>query len=304
MSNSPVSNSPVSNSPVSGILNIDKPAGMTSHDVVARVRRVAQIKRVGHAGTLDPDATGVLLVCLGVATRLSDFLADEGKSYRATLSLGATTDTEDVSGVILTQTNASHIAEADLRAVLSEFIGDIAQIPPMVSAVHHQGKRLYELAREGITVERAARTVRIDGITLTGWTPGPSPTAALDVACGKGTYIRTLCADIGAALGVGGHMADLRRTRVGAFSVETATPLDALTGDDLLELLVPPADALAEMPKHLAGDADLENIKHGRALASGLPPGTVARVVGADNVLVALGRADGERLHPFKVFRE
>ncbi len=302
VSNISVSNIPVSNIPVNGVLNIDKPAGMTSHDVVARVRRVAQTKRVGHAGTLDPDATGVLLVCLGIATRLSDFLADEGKSYRATLALGATTNTEDASGVILTQTNASHITEADLRAVLSEFIGDIAQIPPMVSAVHHEGKRLYQLAREGVTVERAPRTVRIDGITLRDWTPGVAPAATLDVACGKGTYIRTLCADIGAALGVGGHMARLRRTRVGAFSADSATPLDALTGDDLLELLVPPADALAEMPKHLAGDADLENIKHGRALASALPPGTVARVVDAANSLVALARADGERLHPFKVF--
>jgi len=287
---------------VNGILNIDKPAGMTSHDVVARVRRVARTKRVGHAGTLDPDATGVLLVCLGVATRLSDFLADEGKSYRATLALGATTTTEDGAGVVLTRTDAGYVAEADLRAVLPQFVGDILQIPPMVSAVHHEGKRLYQLAREGVTVERAARPVRVDGIGLADWTPGAAPMATLDVVCGKGTYIRTLCADIGAALGVGGHMATLRRTRVGAFSVETATPLDALTEDNLPRLLVSPADALVEMPKHVADDAGLEDIRHGRALASSLPPGTVARVADAENVLVALGRADGERLHPFKVF--
>ncbi len=288
---------------MNGVLNIDKPAGMTSHDVVARVRRVARLKRVGHAGTLDPDATGVLLVCLGAATRISDYLADEGKEYRATLALGVTTTTEDASGEALTRADAGHISKENLAAVLPRFVGDISQIPPMVSAVHHEGRRLYELAREGVTVERAARTIRIDGIQLIDFTPGGLATATLDVVCGKGTYIRTLCADLGAALGVGGHMAALRRTRVGAFRVEGATPLDALTGESLPGLLVSPADALAEMPAHLlATDAERDDIAHGRALRSRLPAGDVVKVLDSGGELVALARADGEQLRPFKVF--
>ena len=288
---------------MNGILNVDKPAGMTSHDVVARVRRLAHIKRVGHAGTLDPDATGVLLVCLGQATRLSDYLADEGKDYRAVLALGMTTTTEDASGDVLMRTDASHVTEQDLAAVLPRFLGDVSQIPPMVSAVHHEGRRLYELAREGVTVERAARTIRIDGIELLGFTPGGAAQATLDVSCGKGTYIRTLCADLGAALGVGGHMATLRRTRVGAFGVEQAIPLERLTEEDLPGLLVSPSQALSRFPTQTVSDeAGADAVRHGRALPSGLPDQTIARIVSGRGDLLALGRADGERLHPFKVF--
>ncbi len=288
---------------MNGVLNIDKPAGMTSHDVVARVRRTARLKRVGHAGTLDPDATGVLLVCLGAATRISDFLADEGKEYRATLALGVTTTTEDASGEVLARADAGHVTEADLAAVLPRFVGDVSQIPPMVSAVHHEGRRLYELARKGITVERAARTIHIDAIRLLHFTPGEVATATLDVACGKGTYIRTLCADLGEALGVGGHMATLRRTRVGAFGIGRATPLADLTEESLPGLLVSPADALDKLPAHRTDtEADEDAIRHGRALPSLLPPDTVARILDAQGALLALGRADGEQLHPFKVF--
>jgi len=147
---------------MNGVLNIDKPAGMTSHDVVYRVRKTAGKKRVGHAGTLDPDATGVLLVCLGHATRLSDLLADQGKVYEAVLRLGITTSTEDSSGTTLAECDPSAITEADLRTTLCQFIGGIEQIPPMVSAVHHQGQRLYDLARKGITVVREARRIEIE----------------------------------------------------------------------------------------------------------------------------------------------
>lgn len=288
---------------MNGVLNVDKPAGMTSHDVVARVRRLARIKRVGHAGTLDPDATGVLLVCLGPATRLSDYLADEGKNYRATLALGATTTSEDASGDVLTRADASGVSEQDLASILPRFVGDVSQVPPMVSAVHHEGRRLYELAREGVTVERAARTIRIDGIKLLNFMPGEAAQAALDVSCGKGTYIRTLCADIGAALGVGGHVATLRRTRVGAFYVEKAVPLAELTEESLPGLLVSPSEALSRFPAHSVADgAEVEALQHGRALPSDLPVGAVARIISVRGDLLALGRADGERLHPFKVF--
>ena len=288
---------------MNGILNIDKPAGMTSHDVVGRVRRLAHLKRVGHAGTLDPDATGVLLVCLGQATRLSDYLAAEGKAYRAVLALGQTTTTEDASGETLTEADASGLTEADLAALLPRFTGDISQIPPMVSAVHHEGKRLYELARAGITVERAARTIRVDALALLDFTPGVTASAVLDIACGKGTYIRTLCADLGAALGVGGHMKSLRRTRVGAFTADDATPLADLTEENLPGLLVSSAAALESWPAQSARTgSEWNDIKAGRALPSSLPPDTVACVLDAHGELIALGRADGEHLRPFKVF--
>ena len=288
---------------MNGILNIDKPAGMTSHDVVGRVRRLAHQKRVGHAGTLDPDATGVLLVCLGQATRLSDYLAAEGKAYRAVLALGRTTTTEDASGEALIEADASAVTESDLAALLPRFIGDVSQIPPMVSAVHHEGKRLYALARAGITVERTARTIRIDSINLVDFTPGVLALATLDIACGKGTYIRTLCADLGAALGVGGHMQSLRRTQVGAFTAAAAASLNALTEGDLPGLLVTSASALAVWPAHHAdSEAEWSAVKAGRALPSSLPPGTEARILDELGELIALGKADGDWLRPFKVF--
>jgi tRNA pseudouridine55 synthase len=288
---------------MNGVFNIDKHAGMTSHDVVARIRRLARIKRVGHAGTLDPDATGVLLVCVGPATRLADLLADEGKDYRAVLALGVNTSTEDASGEVLSEADASHVIEQDLRELLPRFTGLISQVPPMVSAVHHEGRRLYELARAGVTVERAARPVRIDSLTLTDFVPGPRPTATLEVSCGKGTYIRTLCADIGAALGVGGHMASLRRTRVGAFEVSQAVVLDALTPENLASFLVTPALALAHLPAQtITGETQREDIRQGRSLPTALADAPAVRVLDGDDALLALARADTGRLLPYKVF--
>lgn len=287
---------------ISGVLNVHKPAGMTSHDVVGQVRRLAHQKRVGHAGTLDPDATGVLLVCLGAATRLSDYLADEGKDYQATLALGATTTTEDASGEVLAEADASQITLADLQAVLPRFVGTILQTPPMVSAVHHQGQRLYALARQGITVEREARPVRIDSITLRDWTPGARALATLDVSCGKGTYIRTLCADVGDALGVGGHMAALQRTRVGRFALADAVPLDALTSDTLPAHLVSPANALSEWPAHIVHDNAREDILHGRAVPALFDDDFVVKVLDTQGQLLALARAGNGLLSPFKVF--
>ena len=289
---------------MNGVLNIDKPAGMTSHDVVARVRRLAHQKRVGHAGTLDPDATGVLLVCLGQATRLSDLLADEGKEYQAVLALGRTTTTEDASGDTLTEADASHITEADLRELLPRFTGFIEQVPPMVSAVHHQGQRLYELARQGVTVERMARPVQIDALTLQDFAPGARPTATIDIVCGKGTYIRTLCADLGAALGVGGHMARLRRTRVGSFRVSKAVPLDTLTETNLADYRVSAAAALAYLPAQTVDDAMREDVWQGRSLPTDMADVPIVLVLDADGELMGLARAVAGRLHPFKVFRQ
>ena len=171
----------------------------------------------------------------------------------------------------------------------------------MVSAVHHEGKRLYELARAGVTVERAARIIRIDSLALLDFTPGILALATLDIACGKGTYIRTLCADLGAALGVGGLMQSLRRTRVGAFTADAATPLDELTAENLPGLVVPSASALGGWPAHAADTEDAHRaVQAGRALPSTLPPGTEARILDAHGELIALGRADGEYLRPLK----
>jgi len=287
---------------MNGVLNVNKPPGMTSHDVVGRVRRLAGQKRVGHAGTLDPDAIGVLLVCLGSATRLADYLADEGKRYRATLALGRTTTTEDASGDTTSEADASGVTQQDLYNVLPRFVGTILQTPPMVSAVHHEGQRLYALARQGITVERVARPVQIDDIVILDFHPGARATATLDIRCGKGTYIRTLSADIGAALGVGGHMAALCRTQVGRFVVGGAAALDELTPDTLPGLLVPPADALGSLPLQVVDSAGRSDILHGRAVPTSAADAPIVRVLAADNTLLALARAEGGALHPFKVF--
>ena len=191
-----------------GIFNIYKEKGFTSHDVVAIVRRTIHMKKVGHTGTLDPDAEGVLPVCVGKATKLSDVIMDGRKSYRAMLRLGVTTTTEDASGEVL-ETKAVVFDEGKIRAAVAAFIGRLEQVPPMYSAVKVNGKKLYELAREGKEIARKARTIE-------------------DIDCSKGTYIRTLCADIGKALGCGGHMAELLRTATGSFSLENAIKLDDL----------------------------------------------------------------------------
>lgn len=290
---------------MNGVLNIDKPGGMTSHDVVARVRRIAGQKRVGHAGTLDPDATGVLLVCLGQATRLADLLAEQGKTYRATLTLGIATSTEDAAGVILSETDASSITHAQLAGVLPRFTGEILQTPPMVSAVHHQGRRLYELAREGVTVEREARPVTIREIVIESFAAGAHPRAVLAVRCGKGTYVRTLCADLGEALGVGGHMATLTRLSVGSFDLARAVPLGSLTPETIAEHLVSPSQAVSFLPAQIVSPAQVGDLRNGKDLPSTHPPsaGTLVRLVDDHDNLLALGLATaGGSVHPEKVF--
>ncbi|MDR3710589.1 MAG: tRNA pseudouridine(55) synthase TruB [Capsulimonadaceae bacterium] len=294
---------------LSGVINVDKPAGMTSHDVVARVRRIAGQKKVGHAGTLDPDATGVLLVCLGHATRISDLLAEQGKCYRAVLALGATTSTEDASGTIIEEHDASSITRDALIEVTERFIGEVDQIPPMVSAVHHEGQRLYDLARKGIVVERAARRVRFDAIAVLDFTPGERAAATLDVACGKGAYIRTLCADIGAALGAGGHMASLRRTRVGRFETESesSVTLERLQEDGAAAHIVRPSDAVSFLPERRIETREIADLFNGKDLPAGpgASPGALVRLTDDDDELLALATvtADGARVHPDKVFK-
>ncbi|MBQ6788486.1 MAG: tRNA pseudouridine(55) synthase TruB [Lachnospiraceae bacterium] len=206
---------------VNGIINIYKEAGFTSHDVVAKLRGIVKQRKIGHTGTLDPDATGVLPVCLGNATKLCDMLTDKSKEYEACMLLGVTTDTQDMSGQVMTKKQLTCTEEEAREAVLS-FVGGYDQIPPMYSALKVNGKKLYELARKGIEVERQPRRVEIPAIDII---ECKLPEIRFRVSCSKGTYIRSLCADIGDKLGCGAAMKSLVRTRVGVFSIEEAWKL-------------------------------------------------------------------------------
>jgi len=213
---------------VSGVLIVDKPVGMTSHDVVQVVRRAVGQSRVGHTGTLDPAATGVLVVCLGRATRLVQYLQAGTKTYAARMVLGVETDSQDADGQVLAAVDASHVDERSLCEALTRFQGRIEQIPPMVSAVKVDGERLHEKARRGETVERAARPVTVHDLVLDAFEPGPRPEAAFLVTCSAGTYVRTIAHDVGRVLGVGGSLVGLRRLANGPFTSDEAHDLDMI----------------------------------------------------------------------------
>ena len=210
---------------VHGILNINKPQGLTSRQVVDRVRRIFGMPKAGHAGTLDPDATGVLLVCLGKATKLFESLQAGEKEYEGTLTLGVTTDTMDASGKVLHTTDVGLVTEEQIIAAFKQFEGEIEQIPPMFSAIKHKGKPLYKLARRGITVERPPRIVTIHHLEILAI---HKPDITFRVCCSKGTYIRVLASDIGTAIGCGAHLSSLTRTRSGIFSLSDAVSLDEI----------------------------------------------------------------------------
>jgi tRNA pseudouridine55 synthase len=211
------------------VINLDKPKGISSHQAVTRVKRTMGVKRAGHAGTLDPMATGVLLVCTGEATKVTRFLSDLNKEYRVVIKLGEKTDTYDSEGKVTETSGGFSFCEEDIRKALDQFTGLIEQTPPMYSAVKMGGRPLYALARKGIVVERQKRTVMIDTIEITGIA---LPLLTLNISCSKGTYIRSLCNDIGEALGIGAHMVGLKRTRIGHFRIE-----DSLTLDDLEKIM-------------------------------------------------------------------
>jgi tRNA pseudouridine55 synthase len=296
--------------PVDGLVVVDKPPGWTSHDVVARLRRIYGLRRVGHAGTLDPDATGVLLVGLGRATRLLRFLTETGKVYRGEVAFGVATDTLDAAGTETARAAMPALARAELEAVLPRFLGTIDQIPPMVSAVKVGGRRLHERARQGEIVERAARQVRIDRIEVEAFTAGDFPRAQLLVECGSGTYIRSLAADLGEALGGCAHLAWLRRLRVGPFPVEEARTLEEIAGSPE-KVLLPLAEAVRHLTRVEVDGETARAVAHGavfpvtalagRAAGTAGPaddPGPLA-IVGPDGRLLALyqkGRASARPL--------
>ena len=241
---------------INGIVNIYKEKGYTSHDVVAVLRKVVGQKKIGHTGTLDPDATGVLPVCLGRATKVCELLTDHDKTYEALLLLGKTTDTQDISGEVLEERNPGDLTEEEVCSCIESFIGEYDQIPPMYSALKVNGKKLYELAREGKTVERKSRRVQIHGIRILEMN---LPHVRMKVDCSKGTYIRTLCHDIGEKLQVGGCMEELERTKVGCFLKEDAVTLDEvrqkMEQGEGAELFTPLDQIFAELPAVTVTDA-------------------------------------------------
>jgi tRNA pseudouridine55 synthase len=295
---------------VFAFINLNKPLGLTSHDVVARIRRLLRERdlkhvKVGHAGTLDPLATGVLVVCLGAATRLSEYVMNHDKTYRASIMLGVETETYDAEGDVVSTADASHVTRADVERVLSAYVGDIAQVPPMYSAIKQGGRKLYDLARAGQVVERAPRPVTIHAITVEQYMIAvpEHPTVVCEVKCSAGTYIRSLAHDLGAALGVGAHLTGLERTASGAFGVDAAVTLEQLAAAaDWSPLLTAPLDALADMPRLVLSPSDWEEISHGRVIpAPNAGNGQIAAGV-MNSQLRAILRADSGQWHPHKVF--
>ncbi|MBP2654904.1 MAG: truB [Firmicutes bacterium] len=248
---------------ISGIVNVLKPPGMTSHDVVAYLRKVYGIRRVGHAGTLDPGAAGVLPVFLGTATRLIEYTADADKSYRAELAFGFATDSGDDTGKVIAHSSGNLLpTEAELKATLESFTGPISQIPPMYSAIKVEGKKLYELARQGISIEREPRRVTINKIELLYFA---NSQALIDVECSKGTYIRSLCSDIGHKVGSLAVMTFLVRTRVGDFTLEEAKTLEEVAADKM-SVLLPLDYAIKHLPIVVLEDEQVKAFRNGRAI--------------------------------------
>lgn len=255
---------------ISGVLVVDKPAGMTSHDVVGVVRRSLGMRRVGHTGTLDPAATGVLILAVGRATRLVNVLQGGPKTYAATMVLGIETDSQDADGAVVAETDASHLTEQQICEALTLMQGDIQQIPPMVSAIKIDGERLHEKARRGEVVEREPRDVTIHDLVLEDCELGEHPVVSFLVTCSPGTYVRTIAHDVGAHLGVGGSLTALRRIANGGFAVEEAISLDEVKelaeGHALRERLLAPAVAMRSVPQHVVDADTARGLAHGRSL--------------------------------------
>ena len=289
---------------MNGILLMDKPSGWTSMDVCAKLRGALREKRVGHSGTLDPMATGLLVVFLGRATRAVEFAEADEKTYEAAIRLGIVTDTQDTTGTVLETHSAAEVTQEALDAVLARFTGEQAQVPPMYSALKVDGKPLYKLARKGGTVERKPRRITVFSMERTGPLAEETP---LRISCSKGTYIRTLCHDIGAALGCGGAMSALRRTKAGPFSLEDAHSLEevlALAERGAAETLLLPVDTLfsAAKPLRLAPEQE-KAVRNGGGYSCRLTEGDY-RLYGATGEFLALGRLSWGRMVTVKSFFE
>ena len=289
---------------MNGIVIVDKPQERTSQDVTARLRRVFNTRRIGHGGTLDPMATGVLPVFVGRATRGVEFFEHAEKTYEAVLQLGITTDTEDTSGTVLEKREV-HISETEFSGTLQRFRGKIKQIPPMYSALKVNGQKLCDLARKGREVERQPRPITIHELQLLDFSGNE---ARLRVRCSKGTYIRTLCKDIGEALGCGGCMAALRRVQAGEYTLEGSIPLRQLldiseAGEDVEAMLRPVDTMFASHEKLRLNEKQARLVKNGNAFASDCPDGTY-RVYAPDGEFLALCRAESGKVSTIKSFFE
>ena len=280
---------------LTGILNVNKPPGWTSHDVVAKVRRLANQKRVGHAGTLDPMAEGVLPILLGRATRLADFIHTGRKIYRAVVKLGAATDTDDADGEITLTSDVPPLSEPLLRERLEAFQGDITQMPPIYSALKVDGRRAYAVARSGGAVELQPRHISIHELRLLSY---DTDELSLEVTCSTGTYVRALARDIGASLGTVGHLTALTRTQLGPFSLADAVSLERLAADGVAPHLVSAALAVPGAPSYTADAGQVGQLVNGQPVeAAGLRADSVW-VYDPDGLLVCLASADGAHVRP------
>ena len=279
---------------ISGVLNIDKPASATSMDVVRRIKRASNAKRVGHGGTLDPVATGVIPICLGQATRMMEYLVDGTKEYRCTIELGVETDTYDSLGTVTARGDASGISRRDVEDALPSFHGVIDQVPPMFSALKKGGKRLYDLARSGIEVDREPRQVEVIDIRLVEWS---HPSATVEVTCGRGFYMRSLAHDLGEVLGCGGHLSSLTRLRSGPFRLEDAIGVDEaeerFEDGTWRECVQPPDVVVGKMRAVIAGRQVEDGLRHGRPLSGSLRmpflgPDEQCRVYSTDGRFLAI----------------
>jgi tRNA pseudouridine55 synthase len=296
---------------VSGLLVVDKPVGPTSFDVVTRVKRLLGAGKAGHTGTLDPLASGVLVVCVGEAVKLQQWLAEGDKAYQATVAFGAATSTEDAEGEVTERGDPGRLGDEAIRAALPRFLGAIDQVPPMYSAVRVGGRRLHEAARAGEDVERAPRRVRVDAFELLDLRPaeGGFALARFYVRCGKGTYVRSLAADLGRAVGVPAHLAGLRRTVAGPFTLEEAVSLDEaerLGREDrtaLASRVLPVEEALRDWPAVRLTAEEASRLGHGQALSRPRAPDGPCRALDGDARLVAVCDARGGSVRPLRVLR-
>ena len=294
---------------ISGVLVVDKPVGMTSHDVVQAIRNGTGLRRAGHTGTLDPRASGVLVILVGPAVRLSEYVSASDKRYQAIIRLGSTTDTFDAEGRFTRQDQPINVTEAQFEEVLKTFVGEIEQVPPPYSAVKVQGRKAYELARQGEDVELAPRKITVHHLEVLEWAP---PEVVVDVHCSSGTYVRSLANDLGEKLGTGAYLVGLRRTKSGRFTLRDAVPLrklqESFHAGNWYQYLIPAAEALGDWPAIELSPDEVEGIRHGhRVQAAPDAQSGMVRGVSTQGELVALlelvnGEDAAPAWQPRKVF--
>ena len=294
---------------ISGVLVVDKPVGLTSHEVVQIIRHGTNIRRAGHTGTLDPRASGVLIVLVGPAVRLSEYVSASDKRYQAIIRLGATTDTFDADGRFTSKDETPQITEEQFETALKTFVGEIIQTPPPYSAVKVHGRKAYEMAREGEEVELAPRKINVYHLEVLEWTP---PEVVIDVHCSSGTYVRSLANDVGTALGCGAYLVGLRRTKSGRFTLRDATPLrklqETFNAGNWYQFLIPAAEALAEWTAVELNPDQVEEVKHGHRVkaAADAQPGLVRGISMAGELIAIMDLVTGEdgspEWQPKKVF--